>query len=113
MEHLKTLTIVLCLTTVHGHMPLSDLSAARSTFHPYAANNIIDCDITSPLLPSGSDYPCKGSFAILGTSQAAPSATWVPGKTYNMDSGTGACKKPSSGFACVILIVAAVIILPY
>ncbi|KAI7780972.1 extracellular protein [Diaporthe eres] len=57
--------------------------ALRYKGNPYSGNDI-DYSLTNPLNEDGSDYPCKGSLKLLGTSEATPVANWIAGQTYNL-----------------------------
>lgn len=57
--------------------------ALRYKGNPYSGNDV-DYSLTNPLSEDGSDYPCKGSLKLLGTSEATPVANWIAGQTYNL-----------------------------
>ncbi|KAG7289247.1 hypothetical protein NEMBOFW57_005612 [Staphylotrichum longicolle] len=58
--------------------------------NPHTPPASTDYALTSPLRPDGSDYPCKGALALLGTPAAAPVATWTAGAAYNFTVSGGA-----------------------
>lgn len=66
-----------------SHMLLAYPPALRYKGNPYAGNDV-DYSLTNPLKDDGSDYPCKGSLKLLGTSEATPVANWTAGQTYNL-----------------------------
>ncbi|KAK3680499.1 hypothetical protein B0T22DRAFT_250291 [Podospora appendiculata] len=71
-----------------AHMEMSFPPPLRSKFNPNAAN--IDYSMTAPLSASGSDYPCKGYQADLGTAAGKSTATFAPGSTHNFTIVGGA-----------------------
>ncbi|KAK5661561.1 hypothetical protein OQA88_11469 [Cercophora sp. LCS_1] len=73
---------------VSAHMEMSYPPPFRSKFNPNAAN--IDYSMTSPLSNDGTNYPCKGYQADLGTPAGASTATFAPGGSYNFTITGGA-----------------------
>lgn len=63
--------------------------ALRYKENPYTGNDV-DYDLTDPLAPDGSNFPCKGSLDLLGTYKATPVADWTAGQTYNLTLEGGA-----------------------
>ncbi|ROT43372.1 hypothetical protein SODALDRAFT_319847 [Sodiomyces alkalinus F11] len=74
---------------VSSHMEMSWPPPLRSKNNPFAGGNI-DYSMTSPLSPSGSDFPCKGSLNLLGSDAALPVTSWQAGQTYNLTINGGA-----------------------
>ncbi|TQV90505.1 extracellular protein [Cordyceps javanica] len=80
----------------HGHMQMSWPPALRSEFNPHTTD--IDYDMTAPLHPDGSDFPCKGYHSLLNTQQGGSVVSWEPGQTYNFTlagtatHGGGSCQ---------------------
>lgn len=64
-----------------AHMQMSWPPPFRSRFNIHTAD--IDYNMISPLLPDGSDYPCKSYLQLLDTTQGHPVVTWQPGHKYN------------------------------
>jgi len=71
-----------------AHMEMSFPPPFRSKNNPHATN--IDYSMTTPLQPSGADFPCKGFLSDLGTPAGASTATFAPGGTYNFTITGGA-----------------------
>lgn len=68
-----------------AHMDMQYPPPLKSKFNPYAvAANDVDYSMTSPLLASGADFPCKGYQSLLGTAQGTSVATFAPGGKYNL-----------------------------
>ncbi|KAL2263557.1 hypothetical protein VTK26DRAFT_6205 [Humicola hyalothermophila] len=92
--------LLLLLATTHfttAHMQLTYPPPLRSRLNPHTRPSDIDYSLTSPLSPSGPDYPCRGALALLGTPTAAPVATWTAGAAYNFTVAGGA---PHGGGSC-------------
>ena len=84
MFAIKLLSSFACLLEgALSHMLLSYPPALRFKGNPYSGNDV-DYSLTNPLNEDGSDYPCKGSLKLLGTSEATPVANWIAGQTYNL-----------------------------
>lgn len=76
-------TVVIGLATViNGHMEMKSPPPFRSKYNPYTGSDI-DYSMTSPLLSSGSDYPCKGYQKLLGGPEGKSVATWASGGSYS------------------------------
>jgi hypothetical protein len=74
--------VVLGLAAVaNGHMEMKSPPPFRSKFNPNSGTDI-DYSMTSPLLASGADYPCKGYQKLIGTPEGKSVATWAPGGAY-------------------------------
>ncbi|KAK1751225.1 hypothetical protein QBC47DRAFT_392516 [Echria macrotheca] len=88
--------LLAALPLVAGHMEMSFPPPFRSKFNPHATN--IDYSMTSPLSADGSNFPCKGYQADLGTPAGASTATFAPGSTHNFtivggaSHGGGSCQ---------------------
>lgn len=88
-------TIVLrLLPHALAHMEMKYPFPMRSKFDPQTPNDSIDYDMVAPLLPDGSDYPCKGHNTD-GPLRAV--ATYEAGSSYNMSIVGGA---PHMGGSC-------------
>lgn len=84
MFAVRRLPSIACLLGgAFSHMLLAYPPALRYKGNPYSGNDI-DYSLTDPLNEDGSDYPCKGSLKLLGTSEATPVANWIAGQTYNL-----------------------------
>lgn len=87
------LICALLASSVCGHMQMSNPLPIRSPLNT-ASNGPKDYSYTSPLSPSGSDYPCKG----YANDPFVSVATYSPGGTYEMDiagsatHGGGSCQ---------------------
>ncbi|RPB05492.1 hypothetical protein L873DRAFT_1663248 [Choiromyces venosus 120613-1] len=72
---------LLCVAVpASAHMSMSDPPPLRYKTNPY--KTVEDYDYSSPLSPSGSNYPCKGYHKDLGTPSAKSVATWSRGGSY-------------------------------
>lgn len=67
---------------ISAHMAMAEPPAIRYKTNPYKTQE--DYDYTSPLSPSGSNFPCKGYHKDLGTPGAQSVRTYSPGGTYNL-----------------------------
>ena len=68
---------------------MSDPPSLRYKGNPNVGSNI-NYDVVAPLDISGSDYPCKNSLSLLGTSEAKPVASWEAGGKYQISIKGGA-----------------------
>ncbi|KAL7959968.1 hypothetical protein V8C34DRAFT_93215 [Trichoderma compactum] len=76
---------------VNGHMEMTSPPPLRSKYNKLAlAANDVDYSMTSPLEPTGVDFPCKGYHKLLGTAAGASVATWAPGGSYGFSITGGA-----------------------
>ncbi|CAG1982086.1 unnamed protein product [Fusarium graminearum] len=90
MKLFTTFATVLGLAgLVQAHMEMTYPPPFKSKKNPYA-NGDIDYSMTSPLSPSGANFPCKGHNSLFGTAAGAPTATWTAGKSYNIEIQGGA-----------------------
>ncbi|PTD07323.1 hypothetical protein FCULG_00006346 [Fusarium culmorum] len=90
MKLFTTFATVLGLAgLVQAHMEMTYPPPFKSKKNPYA-NGDIDYSMTSPLSPSGANFPCKGYNSLFGTAAGAPTATWTAGKSYNIEIQGGA-----------------------
>ncbi|KAL2160814.1 hypothetical protein VTH06DRAFT_1011 [Thermothelomyces fergusii] len=64
----------------------------RSKYNPNVDPGMIDYSYTSPLDPSGANYPCKGYHADLGTPAGKPTATFAPGGEYQFRMAAGGAR---------------------
>ncbi len=97
---LPTLLTLLTPTPTAAHMQLTYPPPLKSKFNPHTSPANIDYSLTSPLKGDGSDFPCKGSLALLSSSSSADGAsvaTWSGGNTYNFTVSGGA---PHGGGSC-------------
>ncbi|KAI9882856.1 MAG: hypothetical protein M1823_005396 [Watsoniomyces obsoletus] len=84
MASLKTLLIWFLSTyafIVSAHMEMSSPYPLRSKFNPQTPSGLRDYNLMAPLLPDGSDYPCKNYHR---SAPGKPVATYTAGKTYQM-----------------------------
>ncbi|QUC23488.1 uncharacterized protein UV8b_07729 [Ustilaginoidea virens] len=65
-----------------AHMQMAYPPPLRSKHNPHSA--AVDYSMSSPLLADGSNFPCKGYQADLGSPAGRPTAAWSPGGTYNL-----------------------------
>ncbi|KAI5777364.1 putative endoglucanase [Geopyxis carbonaria] len=65
-----------------AHMSMSDPPALRYKTNPHKTQE--DYDYSSPLSPSGSNYPCKGYHKDLGTPGGASVASYSQGGSYSI-----------------------------
>ncbi|KAG6003715.1 hypothetical protein E4U21_001768 [Claviceps maximensis] len=86
------LTTALAILSAAGlaaaHMEMKSPPPLRSKFNKFSTNP--DYDMTSPMAPSGADFPCKGHLSVLGTPQAQPVADWAPGQPQSLTITGGA-----------------------
>ncbi|KAM5354684.1 hypothetical protein ACJ41O_001331 [Fusarium nematophilum] len=79
-----------------AHMEMTYPAPFKSKHNPNAGWDI-DYSMTSPLVPDGSNFPCKGYHSLMGTAAGAPTATWIAGRQYSMTIAGGA---PHGGGSC-------------
>ncbi|KFY68934.1 hypothetical protein V496_00685 [Pseudogymnoascus sp. VKM F-4515 (FW-2607)] len=95
MKALFTLLATMATASL-AHMQLKYPPPLRSKFNSFSAE--IDWDMISPLLSSGSNYPCKGYLTDLGTRAGNSVATWSAGSSQNFivdgltTHGGGSCQ---------------------
>ncbi len=82
--------------TGSAHMLMSYPPSLKYKGNPFSGSQV-DSDLTSPLSADGSNFPCKGSLNLLGTSAGQPVASWTGGQQYNMTISGGA---PHGGGSC-------------
>jgi hypothetical protein len=85
-----TLASILGLAAMaQAHMELSWPYVFRSKFNPNVPEALRDYSMTSPLLSTGSNYPCKGYQVDFSKPEGKSTVTWQAGGTYNLTlSGT-------------------------
>lgn len=71
-----------------AHMEMKDPPPLRSKFNKAATS--VDFDMTSPLAPSGANFPCKGYLGDLGTPAGKAVADWTPGQPQSLTIVGGA-----------------------
>ncbi|KAF5017331.1 hypothetical protein F66182_10760 [Fusarium sp. NRRL 66182] len=98
MKLFSTFATVLGLAgLVQAHMEMTYPPPFKSKHNPNSGWDI-DYSMTSPLSPSGNNFPCKGYHSLFGTAAGAPTATWTAGQQYSMtiaggaDHGGGSCQ---------------------
>ncbi|KAL7904027.1 hypothetical protein GGI35DRAFT_490865 [Trichoderma velutinum] len=99
MPFINTITaaIIALGAVTNGHMEMKSPPPFRSKYNLYSGDDK-DYSMTSPLLGSGSDYPCKGYQRLLGSSEGKSVAAWVSGGSYNFtitgsaNHGGGSCQ---------------------
>ncbi|RAL63250.1 hypothetical protein DID88_004327 [Monilinia fructigena] len=79
---------LLCASAIDAHLSLTFPPPFRSKDNPYAVESQIDYSITSPLSPSGDNFPCK--YNDMGTPGGKSVVTWAAGATANWTIGEGA-----------------------
>ncbi|KFZ18657.1 hypothetical protein V501_01095 [Pseudogymnoascus sp. VKM F-4519 (FW-2642)] len=95
MKALFTLLATMATASL-AHMQLKYPPPLRSKFNKFSAK--IDWDMISPLLSSGSNYPCKGYLTDLGTRAGNSVAIWSAGSSQNFivdgltTHGGGSCQ---------------------
>ncbi|KAL2166306.1 hypothetical protein VTG60DRAFT_2965 [Thermothelomyces hinnuleus] len=96
----QLLTILALAGAVAAHMQMRYPPPLRSSYNPHAAAaGDVDYSMTSPLRADGSDFPCKGSLALLGTPLLGRAvATWSAGGEYNFTLAAGGA--PHGGGSC-------------
>lgn len=65
-----------------AHMSMATPPSLRYKTNPY--KTVEDYDYSSPLSPSGSNYPCKGYHKDFGTPGGRSVATYSPGGSYSI-----------------------------
>ena len=96
---MKLASNLVCLALVgtgSAHMLMSYPPSLKYKGNPFSGSQV-DSDLTSPLSADGSNFPCKGSLNLLGTSAGQPVASWTGGQQYNMTISGGA---PHGGGSC-------------
>ena len=86
---MKQRILLFLIIQTSAHMLMSEPPSLRYNGNPNTGSNI-DYDLTAPLDTSGSDYPCKNSLSLLGTSEAKPVASWEVGAKYQVSIKGGA-----------------------
>ncbi|KAG5928566.1 hypothetical protein E4U53_002627 [Claviceps sorghi] len=71
-----------------AHMEMMAPPPLRSKYNKFSTN--ADFDMTSPMAPSGVNFPCKGHLSVLGTPQAQSVADWAPGQPQSLTITGGA-----------------------
>lgn len=87
---MKLLASILGLAALaQAHMELSWPFPFRSKLNPNVPEALKDYSMTSPLLSTGSNYPCKGYQVDFNRPEGKSTVTWQAGGTYNLSlSGT-------------------------
>jgi len=72
-----------------AHMQMINPAPIRGKTNPNAAAGTVDFDMSSPLDPTGANFPCKGYLGDLGQADAASVAQWAPGssQSFQLDAG--------------------------
>lgn len=76
------LTLLSVALRATAHMSMATPPPLRYKTNPY--KTVEDYDYSSPLSPSGSNYPCKGYHKDLGTPSGKSVATYSRGGSYNI-----------------------------
>lgn len=87
------------LGTATAHMEMRFPAPLNSKYNPHTDPARTDYSMTSPLARDGSDYPCKGHHALLGTPAGAPTASLALGSAARVDVAGGA---PHGGGSCQV-----------
>ncbi|QSZ30312.1 hypothetical protein DSL72_004834 [Monilinia vaccinii-corymbosi] len=101
MQFTNTLAaaVLLFASAIDAHLSLTYPAPFRSKNNPYAVESQIDYSITSPLDPSGGNFPCK--YNDMGTPGGKSVATWAAGAKANWTIGEGALH---SGGSCQVAL---------
>lgn len=67
---------------ITAHMAMAEPPALRYKTNPHKTQE--DYDYSSPLSPTGSNFPCKGYHKDLGTPGATPVREYSAGGTYQL-----------------------------
>jgi hypothetical protein len=79
---LTAVVFLMVFVVASAHMAMAEPPSLRYKTNPYKTTE--DYDYTSPLSPSGDNYPCKGYHVDLGTPGGQSVATYSPGGTYKL-----------------------------
>jgi LysM repeat protein len=72
--------LVAFTSTALAHMEMVDPAPFRSKFNTLIDKSTVDFDMSSPLKPDGSNFPCKNFQGDFNSSPAGdPTATWAAG----------------------------------
>jgi len=85
----KTLFAASLIGSTLAHMELLEPAPLRGKTNPNSAN-VVDYDMSAPLAPDGSNYPCKGYLLDVGSSAGAAVASYPAGSTQTFKLGGGA-----------------------
>ncbi|KFG81215.1 putative endoglucanase [Metarhizium anisopliae] len=77
-----------------GHMQMKYPPPLRSGFNKFTTDQ--DYDMTSPMDPRGSNFPCRGGLKVIDSSQGKPVDEWTAGLQYNFTITGGAWHKGGS-----------------
>lgn len=81
-----------------AHMQMTYPAPFRSKSNSFVPETSIDYSMTTPLLATGANYPCKGYQVDMGTAMGAATAGWTQGGSYNFTvegtaiHGGGSCQ---------------------
>ncbi|KAI9783104.1 MAG: hypothetical protein M1839_004273 [Geoglossum umbratile] len=67
-----------------AHMAMAQPPSINYKTNPNVIYGVENYDYTSPLSPSGSDFPCKGELKYMGTQAGASVANYAPGGTFTI-----------------------------
>jgi LysM repeat protein len=74
-----------------AHIEMLEPAPFRSKNNKLIDQSTVDFDMTSPLKPDGSNFPCKGYHEDFNQSPAGdPTATWAPGSSQTIAFGGSA-----------------------
>lgn len=81
-----TIGLVLSAQAAMAHIQMTKPQPLKSTFNSYfASSGDVDYSMTSPLLPDGSDFPCKG---YLPSAAGSPAVTTLKaGESFDVQTG--------------------------
>lgn len=90
MYKLTTTLLAALMGTATAHMEMRFPPPLNSKYNPHTDPSSIDYSMTSPLAQDGSDYPCKGYHALLGTPAGRPAASLEAGSRAAITVSGGA-----------------------
>ena len=93
----KLAVLAAFFSMAYAHMEVLEPAPFRGKQNPNTDNK--DFDMTSPLSPDGSNFPCKGYHVDFGTPAGAPTATYPAGSQQSLQIAGGA---PHNGGSCQI-----------
>ncbi|KUI73663.1 hypothetical protein VM1G_09575 [Cytospora mali] len=90
MHKPTTLLAALLMGHTTAHMEMKSPAPLRSKYNAHTDPSRIDYSMTNPLRRDGSDFPCKGYHALLGTAAGRPSAALGAGARHSVTVVGGA-----------------------
>lgn len=97
----RQLLVLAMMGTASAHMQMQFPAPFRSNFNQFAEKGTdAASNMNAPLQADGSDFPCKGYQADLGTSAGQPTASFAVGGQGNITIADGGA--PHGGGSCQI-----------